>query len=166
MHRYIIPLQWLTALCFPSAAELKAKGLAHVVVELGLEPCPALCCLFWSRVLKTSLIHVLLDKSIRSAWISLFISLVHCHVALWSLLSYWDGKAPRQECWQRSMHWGWWARSPAPPQALHHVGFNWRTWTGLHSWGKTGQKNWLWSSHHLKGQLWFRYVNFKLPKQC
>lgn len=79
----------------------------EAAAELGLEPRPALCCLRWGRILRTSLIHVLLEKSIRSAWISLSISPVHCHVALWSSLSNWDGKAPKWEGWQRTARWGW-----------------------------------------------------------
>lgn len=84
-------LQCLTALCFPSAAEPKAEVTClspQAAAELGWSRA-----LHWGRILGTSLIHVLLDKSIRSAWISLLISPVHCHRAPWSWLSCRLGKA-------------------------------------------------------------------------
>lgn len=71
----------------------RSKGWSDLPVSWGSCRTGWSRALCWGRILRTSLIHVLLDKSIRSAWISLLISPVHCHRALWSWLSCWDGRA-------------------------------------------------------------------------
>lgn len=104
----------------------RTKGWSDLLVS------PGSCRMGWSwgRILRASLIHVLLDKSIRSAWISLSISPVHCHRAPWSLLSWKSpGKAGRELGWAGSQH--------GSSQAPSSTGELTQGWMG---WGGTNQK--------------------------
>lgn len=118
----------------------------------------ALC---WGRMLRKSLIHVLLDKSMRSAWISLWISPVHCHRALWSWLSCRGGKAPGR------LAGNWDELIPArlfPGSELH-----WEPKQVCMGWGEASQKQLVllpsweappaqikppWFNEALQGQAW------------
>lgn len=140
----------------------RTKGQSDLPVSRGSCRTGWSRALRWGRILRTSLIHVLLDKSIRSAWINLSISPVHCHGALWSSLSCRDGTAPSREGW-RGTGVSWTTARLFPGSELH-----WGAQTGLHGLGKNrakeqpaGKLHHLKSNHHCSG-----YPDLKLPKQC